>query len=803
MTDLRYAIRSVFKQPIFTMVVVVTLALGIGANTAIFTVVNAVVLQPLPFQDADRLTMIWTTKDANQEQPLSFADYNDLRAQTKSFSAVGAASPLWHLTLTGGEEPEPLEGLFVSANMFELLRVSPARGRNFTAEEDRVGGTSVAIISHSLWQRRYGSDPNVIGKPITINGVNGTVIGVMPAGFQVLEPAAEVWLPLSQNQFAASARNVRLLSVVGRLNNDLNPAAANAELNTIASQWAAQYPDFNSGVGLRVVPLHQQVTGKVRPALLLLLGAVGLVLLIACANVINLMLVRSAARRKEIAVRAALGASRARLLRQLLTESVTLALIGGAAGVLLGTWGVQALLALNPVSLPQYNEIGLDSTVLIFTLIASTVTGVLFGLAPAWQTLKTDLHTTLKEGGRGAIADSGQRRLSSLLVIAETAMAMILLIGAGLLLRSFAHVIDVKPGFATDNVLTMQVGFANQAYQEPQKRIAFLQQLETNLSGTPGVTSVGFVTRLPLMSALNNITSFLVIEGRQIPVGERPEIDFRRASTGYFQTMGIPLLAGRLVTEQDVTNNNAAVLINEAMAKRFWPGEDPIGKRISTATSSGQTTRWQTIVGVVGNVRHLGLDVEPRPEIYYHTNTAPPFSPVVVIRTTSDPESLVSLARAKVRELDRDVPITNVNTMEQLVSQSVAQRRFGMFLVTIFAAIALVLAVIGIYGVVSYSVAQRTTEIGLRMALGASARDVLKLVLRKGMTLALIGVGVGLAGAVAATRLMTALLFAVKPTDIATFSIVSVGLIFVALLACYVPARRAMKVDPLVALRDE
>jgi predicted permease len=513
--------------------------------------------------------------------------------------------------------------------------------------------------------------------------------------------------------------------------------------------------------------------------------------------------VRSAARRKEIAVRAALGASRARLLRQLLTESVTLALIGGAAGVLVGTWGVQALLALNPVSLPQYNEIGLDSTVLIFTLIASTVTGVLFGLAPAWQTLKTDLHTTLKEGGRGAIADSGQRRLSSLLVIAETAMAMILLIGAGLLLRSFAHLLDVKPGFATDNVLTMQIGFANQAYQEPQKRIAFLQQLETNLSGTPGVTSVGFVTRLPLMSALNNITSFLVIEGRQIPVGERPEIDFRRASTGYFQTMGIPLLAGRLVTEQDVTNNNAAVLINEAMAKRFWPGEDPIGKRISTATSSGQTTRWQTIVGVVGSVRHLGLDVEPRPEIYYHTNTSPPFSPVVVIRTTSDPEKVISLARAKVRELDRDVPITNVSTMEQLVAQSVAQRRFGMFLVTIFAAIALALAVIGIYGVVSYSVAQRTTEIGLRMALGASATDVLKLVLRKGMTLALIGVGVGLAGAVAATRLMTTMLFAVKPIDIATFSIVSVGLIFVALLACYVPARRAMKVDPLVALRDE
>jgi predicted permease len=801
--DVRYGLRSLLKHPTFTTVCIVTLALGIGANTAIFTVVNAVVLQPLPFQDADRLTMIWTTRDTNQEQPLSFADYNDLRSQTKSFSAVGGASPLWNLTLTGTGEPEPLQGMFVSANMFELLRVAPARGRNFTSDEDRVGGSPVAIISHGLWERRFGGGQNVVGQSITISGVNATVIGVMPAGFQLLDPAAELWLPLSQNQFASSARNVRLLSVAGRLSDEIQPAAANAELNTIASQWASQYPDSNTGVGLRVVPLHQQVTGKVRPALLLLLGAVGLVLLIACANVMNLMLVRSAARRKEIAVRAALGAGRGRLLRQLLTESITLALIGGAAGILLGSWGVQALLALNPIPLPRYNQIGVDLTVLVFTLVASTVTGVLFGLAPAWQTLKADLHTTLKEGGRGAIADSGQRRLSGLLVIVETAMAMILLIGAGLLLRSFAHLLEVKPGFVTDNILTMQVGLPNQGYQEPQKRIAFLRQLETNLAAAPEVASVGFVTRLPLMSALNNITTFLVIEGRQIPAGERPEIDFRRASTGYFQTMGIPLLAGRLVTEQDVTNNSGSVLINEAMAKRFCSGEDPIGKRISTATSSGQQTQWQIIVGVVGNVRHLGLDVEPRPEIYYHTNSSPPFGPVVVIRTTSDPEKLISIARAKVRELDRDVPVSNVNTMKQLVAQSVAQRRFGMFLVTIFAALALVLAVIGIYGVVSYSVAQRTTEIGVRMALGASAADVLKLVLRKGMTLALIGVAIGLTGAFAATRLMSAMLFEVKPTDIATFSIVSVGLILVALLACYVPARRAMKVDPLVALRDE
>jgi predicted permease len=803
MTDLHYALRSVFKQPIFSAVVVITLALGIGANTAIFTVVNAVVLRPLPFQDAERLAMIWTTKDVNQEQPLSFADYNDLKNQTKSFSAVGAASPLWNFTLTGGPEPEPLQGMYVSANLFELLRVSPERGRNFTAEEDRVGGTPVAIISHGLWERRFGSDPNIVGKPITLSGVTGTVIGVMPANFQLLDPAADVWVPLSQNQFASSARQVRLLSAVGRLADDLKPAAASAELNTIASQWAGQYPDSNSGVGMRVVPLHQQVTGKFRPALLLLLGAVGLVLLIACANIINLMLVRSASRQKEIAVRAALGAGRLRLLRQLLTESITLSLIGGAAGVLLGSWGVQALLALNPIALPRYNQIHLDFSVLVFTLAVSAITGVVFGIAPAWQTLKFDLHTALKEGGRASIANSGQRRLSSLLVIAETAMAMVLLIGAGLLLKSFAHLLDVKPGFVTENVLTMQVGLPNASYQQPQKRAAFLQQLERNLSAAPEVASVGFVTRLPLMSALNNITTFLAIEGRQVPVGERPEIDFRRASTGYFQTMGIPLLAGRLVTEQDVTNNTGAVVINEAMAKRFWSGEDPVGKRISTATSNGQQTQWQTIVGVVGSVRHLGLDVEPRPEIYYHTNTNPPFGPVVVIRTTGDPQRVISIARAKVRELDRDVPISNVSTMEQLVTQSVAQRRFGMFLVGIFAVLALVLAVIGIYGVVSYSVAQRTNEIGVRMALGASTTDVLKLVLKHGMALALIGVGVGLAGAFAVTRLMVAMLFDVKPTDVATFAIVSVGLILVALLACYVPARRAVKVDPLVALRYE
>src|SRR5688572_28101514 len=502
--DIRYGLRSLLKHPTFTAISIVTLALGIGANTAIFTVVNAVVLRPLPYYDSERLAMLWTTKDANQEQPLSFADYNDLKAQATSFSALGAASPLWNFTLTGDGEPEPIQGMYVSANLFELLKVAPEKGRAFTADEDRIGGPPVVIISRGLWERRFGADPNAIGKTMSISGTTATVVGIMPAGFQFLDPAAEIWTPLAQNQFASSARQVRLLSVVGRLNDGVESSGVSAELTSIAARLQSEYPDSNTGVGLRLVPLHDQVTGKVRQALWLLFGAVGLMLLIACANIINLMLVRGAARHREIAVRAALGAGRLRLLRQLLTESSTLSVIGGAAGILIGSWGVNALLALNPTTMPSYNKIGVDMTVLAFTLGASVVTGIVFGLAPAWQTLRVDLNSALKEGGRGAVIDSGQRRLSSLLVITEMAMAMVLLIGAGLLLRSFAHLLDVKPGFTTENLLTMQIGLPNVAYQEPQKRIAFMQQLEASLKGAPEVTSVGFVRRLPLMSTLNN-----------------------------------------------------------------------------------------------------------------------------------------------------------------------------------------------------------------------------------------------------------------------------------------------------------
>jgi putative ABC transport system permease protein len=803
--DLRYGLRMLRTRPGFTLVAALTLALGIGANTAIFSVVNAVVLRPLPYPDPERLVMLWGTnaRDGNQQQPASYAEFNDWKNQARSFSALAGASPAWTFTLTGGGEPEQIQGLYVSANLFPMLGVTPARGRAFLPEEDRTGGPPVVIVSQGLWQRRFGGDPNVIGKTLTLGGNSLTIVGIMPSGFQFLEPEAEVWVPLAQNQFANNARVVRLLSVIGRLKDDVKPEQASAELATIARQLETQYPNTNTGVGLRLVALHEQVTGKVRPALLLLFGAVGLVLLIACANVANLMLVRSAARRKEIAVRAALGAGRLRLIRQLLTESIALSVLGGAGGVLLAAWGVDLLLAMSPIQLPRYHKIGIDAAVLGFTLAATVVTGIVFGLAPAWQAAQLDLHAALKEGGRGAMADAGQRRLSNLLVIAETAMALVLLISAGLLLRSFVRLLEVDPGFATENVLTMQVGLPNATYSQPGQRIAFYQQLEERLKALPEVQAVGLVTRLPLLAALNNVTSFLTIEGRPVPAGQRPEIDFRRASTGYFQAMGIPLLSGRLVREEDVTKNTGAVLINEAMAKRFWPGEDPIGKRISTATGTGQNTRWQTIVGVVGNVRHLGLDIEPRPEIYYHTNTLPPFGPVLVIRTTSDPKNLIAAARTKVRELDRDLPISNINTMEQLVAQSVAQRRFGMLLLGIFAALALALAGIGIYGVMSYTVAERTPEIGIRMALGASRRDVLRMVIGQGMALSVAGIALGLAAAVALTRLMASWLFGVSATDPLTFATIALLLAAVALAACYLPARRATRVDPMVALRDE
>jgi putative ABC transport system permease protein len=802
--DLRYGWRMLIRHRMVTAIAVITLALGIGANTAIFSVVNAVLLRPLPFRESGRLALLWSTnsQDGNLQQQHSFLDFNDLRQQSGSFSEIAAASGFWLFVLSGGAEPEQVQGQYISASLFPMLGATPQRGRVFLPEEDQPNGAPAVIISDDLWRRYFGGDPSIVGKTLKLSGNQFNIVGVMPAGFQFLEKV-DLWLPAAKNMLVNSSRYVRFLTAIGRLKPDVTIEQAGAEMATIARRLERQYPDTNSGVGARVVPLHQQVTGKARPALLLLAGAVGLMLLIVCVNVANLLLAKSESRRKELAIRAALGAGRARLIMQLLTESVMLSLAGGVAGLLVAIWGVDLSRALSPGQIPKYNDIGVDLTALCFTLTVTLGAGLLFGLAPALQTVRINLNESLKEVARGT--GFSRRRVSDMLVVAQIAITLVLLVGAGLLVRSFIRLLDVNPGFISENVLTAQALLPSAKYAGAQQRAEFYRQLETRLKALPEVASVGAVTRLPL-GALANVTIFAQIEGQPGQPGHWPEIDFRRASNDYFQTLGIPLRTGRFVTEQDVASGSRLVVINETMARRFWPNESPVGKRLRTGVNPEQSD-WQTIAGVVGNVRHMALDIEPRTEIYFHTLTSPLFAPVLVLRAKTDPQSLIAPLRSVARSIDSDVAIANINTMDELVAASVAQRKFSMSLLGIFAAIALALSAIGVYGVVNHSVAQRSNEIGVRMALGAGARDVVVMVLKEGMCLALIGAAVGAASAIALARVMTGLLssmlFSVRATDPATFAGVAVLLGVVSLIACYIPARRAAKVDPMVALRCE
>jgi putative ABC transport system permease protein len=802
--DLRYGWRMIVRHRAVSATAVLTLALGIGANTAIFSVVNAVLLRPLPFRESDRLALLWgvNSRDGNPQQPHSFLDFEDIRRQSGSFSEIAAASPLWNFVLSGGAEAEQIQGQYVSASLFPMLGVAPQQGRVFSPEEDQPNGAPAVIISDGLWRRYFAGDPSIAGKTLRLGGNQFNIVGVMPAGFQFLEQV-ELWVPVARNEIINRGRSVRFLSVIGRLRPDMTIDQAGADLSAIARRLEGQYPDTNSGVGARVVPLHQQLTGNVRPALLLLSGAVGLTLLIVCVNVANLLLARSASRHRELAIRAALGAGRARLIRQLLTESVALSIAGGVAGLLAAIWGIEALLAHSPAKLPTYNKISLDLTVLLFTLAVTLGASLLFGLAPALCAARIDLNGSLKDGGRGT--DFGHRRVSKLLAVAQIAMTLVLLVGAGLLARSFKRLLEVNPGFVTENALTAQMMLPSAKYAQPERRAEFYRQLETRLRATPGVAAVGAVTRLPL-GALGNVTTAAQIEGQPVQPGHWPEIDFRRASDDYFRAMGIPLLKGRFVTEQDVAGGARLIVINEAMAGRFWPNEDPIGKRLRTGVDPEQGN-WQTIAGVVGNVRHLGLDVEPRPEIYLHTMTSPPFAPVLVLRAKSDPRSLIAPLRDVTRSIDAEAAIANINTMEKLIAESVAQRRFSMSLLGVFAVIALALSAVGVYGVISHSVARRANEIGVRMALGARGRDVIGMVLKEGMLLALMGACIGAVAAIALARLLTgvlsSMLFSVRANDPATFVGVAVILGVVSLIACYIPARRAAKVDPMVALRRE
>jgi putative ABC transport system permease protein len=805
--DLRFGARMLAKNPGYTLIAMLTLALGIGATTAIFSVVNAVLLRPLPYDNPERLVMIWETnaKERNNEATASFDDFTDFRRANQSFEQIGATTARWPLNLTEAGEARQVGCIFVSANVFPMLGVKPQAGRFFTDDEDKPGGPDVVVLSHSLWITQFGGRQDLIGQTIRLGGIPATVIGVAPAGFQLLEPA-ELWRPLARNPVveANAGRAVRLFNIVGRLKAGATVEQAQAEIAGVAHDLEQQFPNTNSSIGARVVSLHEQVTGKVNTLLWLLLGAVVLVLLIACVNVANLTLAQASARQKEIAIRLALGAGRRRLIRQLLAESSMLAVISGALGTLLAVLGIDLLLALSPGDLPRQSNIHIDWAALSFALSVSLLTGLVAGLAPAFQSSGGAVGESLKESGKSATAGWRQQRLRAALVVSEMALALILLAGAGLLVKSFARLLEVRPGFLTENILIFNANLPEARFSQPQQRAEFYRQIEERFKTLPDVSSFGVVTRLPIFSpANNNITTAISVEGKPIPEGQQKESDFRRASNDYFQTMGIPLMAGRGFSNQDgEPNQPATAIINEAMAARFWPGENPLGKRFRSGPNSDQSP-WITVVGIVGNVRHLGLEIEPRPEIYRHHLTSPPRSPIFVVRTKTDPRNLFASVRNLVKQIDREIAVADLTTMQEQVALSLATRRFTLTLFSVFGAVALLLAAVGLYAVMSYSVAQRTRELGVRAALGAQAADLLRLVVRQGMSLVLLGVAIGAMSALALTRLMENLLFSVRATDPLTLTLAAALLAFVALLACLFPARRATKVDPLTAVRHD
>jgi putative ABC transport system permease protein len=799
--DLRYGARILLKKPGFTLTAVLTLALGVGANTAIFSVVNSVLLRPLPYPNAERLMTIWEDHRARNgpvnewTSPPGFEDWRD---QAKSFDHVVALQG-WGPTLTGQGDPEQLVGALVSHDTFATLGVTPALGRTFRPEEDQRGVESVVIISDGLWRRRFGADPSLVGKKISLNGESRMVIGVMPAGFKFpIIAGADIWRPIQPALGPGCQRGCITVRVMARLKPEATEAQARAELNAIAARVERQFPDTNAKVGATLVPLHEFLVGPVKTRMLALLTAVGFVLLIACANVANLLLARSATREKEIAVRASLGAGRRRIARQLLSESLLLAVIGGAMGLLLAYWLVDLLVSFSPQGTPRLDEIGMDRRVLGYTMAITILTGLLFGAAPVWQLFKADLNQSLRDGGKGLqVARSGRRALSAL-VVAETALALTLLAGAGLLVRSFIRLQRVDPGFNPRNVLTAVVTLPQAVYPERNQIAPFYSRLLERVRTLPGVRSAAAVSSLPLAGSYTDAD--FVIEGRPAPQpDQRPVAWVGSVSNDYFHTMGMRLVAGREFNERDSENSPKVVIISEATARRHFPNEDPIGKRIGNGRPDG----WREIVGVTADVKHFGLNQDARVSMFFPQSQQPARRMFVVARTTADPMSLSSALRGAVAAMDKNLAVSNISPMEEITAQSVGQERFTLLLLGLFSSLALLLAVAGIYGVMSYAVAQRTHEIGVRVALGAQTRDVLKLVVTQGMALVSAGVGIGLASALALTRFIRGLLFGVSATDPLTFLAISILLSIVALLACYLPARRATKVDPLVALRRE
>lgn len=808
--DLRYAVRMMRKSPGFTLIAVATLALGIGANTSLFSVIDAVLIRPLPFQDPSRLVAMGQTdvQDPNRGGEISYPNFLDWRAQSHTFEAMSAVTTT-SFTYTGIDQPESVPGAVVSANLFSMLGVAPVLGRTFNAGEDAPGDHLPTILSYEYWQSHFGGDRNVIGRALTLDGEKYDVVGVMPARFQfpVQSERVELWTTMAHELLGrnpiAKQRGASYLSMIGRLKPGVDVAQAQSDLALVQNRLNHQYPE-NRPRGAAVQSESDAISGALRPALLILLGAVAFVLLIACANVANLLLARAAARQKEFTVRLALGASRWVIVRQLLTESVLLSFAGGAIGVLVAHWGTAALLKMTPEGLARTSDVGIDLRVLAFTAMVALITGVLFGLAPATQAARLDLNRALTESGRGASSGPTGARVRNALVTSQLAIALVLLIGAGLLLRSFSRLKNVDPGFRTDHVLTFMLEVPS-SHHPREQRAVFVRELLDSTRALPGVTSASAIFGLPLSEQTNMFTS-LEVEGRPVQPSQRPRVAFRLVEANYFKTIGMRLLKGRSFTTQDEQGGTPVAIVNETFARRIFNGGDPLGHRVRPGISFGVSddAPMRQIVGVVNDVKSSSIGGDPVPEVYApQTPTDFIGETTVVVRASNEPQSLVPALRSLVASKDKDLPLRDIKTLDEYVSASISAPRFESMLLGIFAGLAFALTVTGLYGVISYSVVQRTREMGIRIALGAQRGNILARVLREGALLAVVGTAAGLFASFFATRLVKSLLYGIGSTDPLTFIVVPLLLIAVALLASFIPARRATLVDPMTVLREE